>query len=310
MSSTNKRWLNWSIFFKLTEINTATLNVLWFILGSAIAQYAFGTVNWVNVILCLIDVYLFDLAVNIADNYYDYEHALDKKEYAQFTNPIGKFHLPAKGVKKLAWVMYAVSAIPGVFLVMNTGWQVLVMGIIGYFIGIFYTAGKHPINATPVSSLVVTLSISYFIQLVCVYISVYGHQPLTWHMAGIVFLLCLPQTIVFFTMQLGNDACDREEDARNHRYTLAYYIGTPNSIKLIQACLIFGTIWPLVNVFALHIAPAITALSVLTLPIIWMGCRPFFKNPDKQKTFIILVKNTSIFYLTYVVLFALGTWVF
>jgi len=92
------KWLNWSVFYELTEIYTAPLNVMWFILGAAIVQYHVHTVDWINVGLCLAVVFIFDLAVNVADNYYDYLHAHDREDYAQKTNPIGRLHLPAKGV--------------------------------------------------------------------------------------------------------------------------------------------------------------------------------------------------------------------
>ena len=37
-----KKWLTWPVFYELTEIYTAPLNIMWFVLGSAIAQYHFN----------------------------------------------------------------------------------------------------------------------------------------------------------------------------------------------------------------------------------------------------------------------------
>ncbi|MFC6289682.1 prenyltransferase [Levilactobacillus angrenensis] len=301
------RWLTWPVFYELTEIYTAPLNVMWFILGAAIAQYYAGTVNWVNVGLCLLVVFIFDLAVNVADNYYDYQHAHDRAGYAQKTNPVGRLALPETGVARLAWGLYALAAVPGVVLVLRTGWPVAVFGAIGYLIGIFYTAGPRPINATPVSAIVVALAIAFLIQLTCVYVSIYGERPLTWSMVGVTFLLCLPLTLIFFTLQMANDTADRAEDIANHRYTLAYYLGQPGSVRLIQMVVVVGSLWPLVNV-ALGIAPAWTALAVLLLPVMWRGMRPFFAVQDKRRTFMTMVKSASLFFVAYPLLFALGTW--
>lgn len=301
------KWLNWSVFYELTEIYTAPLNVMWFILGAAIAQYHVHTVDWINVGLCLAVVFIFDLAVNVADNYYDYLHAHDREDYAQKTNPIGRLHLPAKGVFWLAWVLYAVAAMPGIVLVMRTGWSVAVFGVVGYLIGIFYTAGPHPINATPVSAAVVALAIAFWIQLTCVYVSIYGQQPLSWSIVGTTFLLCMPLTLIFFTVQLANDTSDRDEDIANHRYTLAVYLGKRRSVRLIQLFLVIGTLWTLVNV-GLGLAPLVTALAVILLPVMWRGMRPFFAIQDKRKTFMAMVKSASLFFIAYPVLFALGTW--
>jgi len=301
------RWLTWPVFYELTEIYTAPLNVMWFILGAAIAQFYAGTVDWVNVGLCLVVVFIFDLAVNVADNYYDYQHAHDRAGYAQQTNPVGRLALPKMGVAQLAWGLYALAAVLGAVLVWRTGWPVAVFGIVGYLIGIFYTAGPRPINATPFSAIIVALAIAFLIQLTCVYVSIYGQRPLTWRMVGVTFLLCLPLTLIFFTLQMANDTADRTEDIANHRYTLAYYLGQRGSVRLIQGVVVVGSLWPLVNV-ALGLAPMWTALAVLLLPVMWRGMQPFFRVQDKRQTFMTMVKSASLFFVAYPLLFALGAW--
>lgn len=303
-----RHWLTWPVFYELTEIYTAPLNIMWFVLGVAIAQFRLGVVNWGNVALCLLIVFIFDLAVNVSDNYYDYLHAHDRTGYAQKTNPIGRLKLPVAGVGKLALTLYLVALIPGIWLVLRTGWLVLLLGVIGYLIGIFYTAGPHPINATPWCETVVALAIAFLIQLTCVVVSTYGVRPLTWATVGVTFLLCLPLTLIFFTLQLANNTADREEDIANHRYTLAYYLGQTGAIRLIQAFLIVGSLWPLVN-WWLRLAPPITGLVVLVLPVMWLGMRPFFAGPDKQRTFMAMVKSASLFFILYPVLFVVGVWV-
>ncbi|RRK11071.1 prenyltransferase [Lactiplantibacillus garii] len=302
-----RKWLTWPVFYELTEIYTAPLNVMWFVLGVAIAQYHLGTVNWFNVGLCLVEVFIFDLAVNVSDNYYDYQHALDRVDYARNTNPIGRLNLPAAGVGRLALGLYLLSLLPGIWLVGRTGWLVLLLGLLGYVIGIFYTAGPHPINATPLCETVVALSIAFLIQLTCVVVSTYGQRPMTWTMVGTTFLLCLPLTLIFFTIQLANNTADRDEDIRNHRYTLAYYLGKPGAVRLIQLFLILGSLWPIVNVL-LGIAPVVTLGAVLLLPFMWRGMRPFFAVQDKKRTFITTVKSASLFFLLYPILFVVGTW--
>ncbi|HAT53873.1 MAG TPA: 1,4-dihydroxy-2-naphthoate prenyltransferase [Lactobacillus sp.] len=303
----NKKWLTWSVFVTLTEIYIAPLNIMWFILGSAIAQYQYGVVNWINVLLCLVDVFIFDLAVNVSDNYYDYVHAADREGYAAHTNPIGRLNLPKHGVWWLAVALYVISPIPGVFLVLRTGWPVLLFGVIGYLIGIFYTAGPYPLNAMPICEAVVAFSITYLIELVCVYISIYGQRPFTWTVAGTTFVLCLPITLLFFTVQLGNNTADLDEDIKNHRHTLAYFIGRKRAVRVMQLLLILGSLWPIVNLL-FGLTPWITVVSVLLLPIMWRGIKPFYAVQDKQKTYMSVIKNTSLFYVGYTTLFAIGAW--
>ncbi len=117
----------------------------------------------------------------------------------------------------------------------------------------------------------------------------------------------MPLTLIFFTVQLANDTSDRDEDIANHRYTLAVYLGKRRSVRLIQLFLVIGTLWTLVNV-GLGLAPLVTALAVILLPVMWRGMRPFFAIQDKRKTFMAMVKSASLFFIAYPVLFALGTW--
>lgn len=298
--------MQWQYVYRLTEIYTAPLNIVWFILGGAIAYQQFGTINLTNILLCLIDVFIFDLAVNVSDNYFDFKHAADQN-YMEQTNPIGKYRLDPKAVGKLAVALYIISAIFGFFLVLRTGWPILLLGIVGYAIGIFYTAGSHPINATPVSETVVALSIAYLIQLVCVYVSIYHANQMTWKVAEVTFMLCLPLTLTFFVLQLANDTSDLDEDIKNNRFTLAYYLGKSGSVRLMKLLMISGIIFPLITVF-LRLAPWPVALSTLLLPILWKGMQPFFRVQDKQKTFLLTVKNMSLFFIVYTLCFVIGTW--
>lgn len=301
-----KKCLSWPVFSELSEINIAPLNVMWFILGATIAYQEYHLVNLVNILLCLADVFLFDLAVNIADNYFDFIHGKDP-HFLQETNPVGRLHLPLTGVRELVILMYAVSALPGLILVYRTGWPVLVMGIIGYIVGIFYTAGPKPLNAMPICEAIVAFFISYFIILVSVYISVYGQQPLTWTLAWRTLLHCLPVTCIFYSWQLSNNTCDLQEDLINGRHTLASYIGVKRSVQLMKSVIMVGMLLPVV-LAVFRIAPWPIALTSLLLPFLWKRLRPFFDHPDKQKTYPILLKNTSLFFIAYILLYAVLIW--
>lgn len=188
--------ITWEAFYNLSEIFIAPLNLIWFIFAGAITYQNFHYVDLINIVLCFIDVFLFDLAVNIADDYFDYKNGKDE-HFLTVTNTIGRMHLSLPAVKKLMITMYILSAIPGIFLVMRTGWQVLLLGIIGYFFGIFYTAGPKPFNATGFCELIVSVMISIFIIEVGVYIGSYNYAPFTWKVLLTTFLKCFPITFLF-----------------------------------------------------------------------------------------------------------------
>ncbi|BDR52582.1 prenyltransferase [Bombiscardovia nodaiensis] len=302
-----RHWLTWPAFVELTEIYTAPLNIVWFAMGASIARYYYGLVNWANLGLCFTAIILFDLAVNITDNYYDYRHARDREGYARHTNVIGRLGLPLKGVFGLGLGLYLLSLIPAFVLVARTGWPIFLLGIVGYALGIFYTAGRFPINATPTGELAVAFSITYLVQLACVCLSVYGRYPLDWVLAGRTFAVCAPVVLIFFTIQLANNVADRDEDIANGRHTLAFYLGVARSLRLMRVLQAVGAVWPLVALLFGWV-PWPAALSCLLLAPMWKGMQPFYVHPSKQQTYFPLIRAASLFFVGYTLLFALGVW--
>lgn len=305
--SKSKHWLDWPTFYALTEIYQVPLNIIWFVFSFGIAYKLFHIVNFFNVALCCVDVMLFDLAVNVADNYFDYIHANDP-HFKQVTNPVGRLHLPLNQVKRLVVIMYVISAIPGLILVYRTGWQVLILGAIGYLIGIFYTAGKYPLNATPICEAIVSFFIAFFIIFVGVYVTIFNIIPLTWVIVGRIFLLCLPLMLVFYAIQLANNTCDLKEDLINGRHTLASFIGRRNSLKLIKILVISGFLMPAILAIFKQV-PWIVGLTSLLLVLFWKQLQKFFQHPDKNTTYLLLFKEIAQFLIAYIVVYTIMAFV-
>lgn len=302
-----KHWLQWSTFVELTEAFTAPLNLAWLLMGACIAQYFYQVVNWVNIGLFLVNIVCFDLAVNITDNYYDYLHAKDREGYAKHTNVMGRLNLPLRGVWLLGLSLYLLSLVPAVILLWRAGWSLLPLGIVGYGLGIFYAAGPFPINATPLCEAAASVGITYMVQLVCVCSAVAPHYSLSWDLAGKTFMVCLPVVLIAFTLQLANNVADLDEDIKNGRYTLAFYLGRPRSLLLMRILQVVGGLWPLVNWLS-NVSPWPVLITIpLMLPMFW-GMRPFYANPDKERTFFPLVKAASVYFVGYTIFLAIGVW--
>jgi 1,4-dihydroxy-2-naphthoate octaprenyltransferase len=307
MSNSNKSWLNWPVFYALTEVYQVPLNIIWFIFSFGIAYNYYHLINGLNLFLVCLDVMLFDIAVNAADNYFDYMHATDQ-HFREVTNPVGRLQMPLNSVKKLVVLLYVISAIPGLFLVYRTGWQVLAMGIIGYFIGIFYTAGPKPLNATPFCEAIVSFFIAFFIVLVGVYVTIYQQVQLTWPMIINVFLLCLPLLFVFYALQLANNSCDLREDLANGRHTLASFIGQKRGFSLVKVLVILGYLMPLL-LLGLKLVKWPVALTSLLLLLCWPKINAFFQHPVKNTTYLLLFKQLALFLIAYILIYVITAFI-
>lgn len=305
MQESTKSWLTWPIFYTLSEIYQVPLNIIWFILSGAIAYHEFHTVNLINIFLCCLDVMIFDLAVNVADNYFDYRHGKDP-HFLTVSNPVGRLKLPIKKVRNLMIILYLISVIPGIILVARTHWSVLILGVIGYFVGIFYTAGKFPINATPFCEAVVAFFISFFIVFVGVYVAVYPHLVISFDTIGQIFAICLPLMIIFYALQLANNVCDLEEDLINGRKTMASFVGKKRGFQVIKVLIIIGMIMPLILAVT-HLIPPVTGLVSLWILPTLRNTRNFFTNPDKETTYLHFLKELSVFLILYIMTYTLCT---
>ena len=74
------------VFLELVEIKAKTASVLPFLLGVCFSYYYYHSLNWANLLLFFIAMFLFNMSVDAWDNYNDYHNALDKEEYKQKTS--------------------------------------------------------------------------------------------------------------------------------------------------------------------------------------------------------------------------------
>ena len=144
--------------------------------------------------------------------------------------------------------------------------------------------------------------ISVFIIEVGVYVAICGQYTFTWTTFLTTLLKCLPIFFLFFATQLANNTCDLREDLINGRKTFAIYLGTKKSVYLLKILTILGFITPIL-LAAINQIRWLNTLVVLITPFLWKNLQTFFNNPDKHKTYMIFIKNESLYFTIYIGLF-------
>ena len=210
--------MSWKIFAELVELKAKTASVFPFILGVSYAWYHYREVKWWAMGVFFVAMFLFNMAVDILDNYMDYHNATDVHDYREETNIIGRENLSLSLVRRMMIGMIVVSAAIGIVLASQTSWVILVLGIISYSVGIFYSAGPRPLSSLPVGEVASGITMGFIIPLICVYLNVYDRQAFNWSFVGDVFLMSLPAVFAIANLMLANNTCDLEEDELNERY--------------------------------------------------------------------------------------------
>jgi len=121
--------MNLTVFLELVEFKAKTASILPFFIGICFSLYNFHKLHLGLVLLYFVAMVIFNMAVDILDNYNDYHHATEIHDYREKTNIIGREGLDLKLVFRMMMGMIIVSALIGIGMSFIVGWPFLVMGL-------------------------------------------------------------------------------------------------------------------------------------------------------------------------------------
>lgn len=293
------------IFAELVELKAKTASIFPFLMGFLYSWYHYNQIYWGNMLIFFISMVLFNMAVDIMDNYMDYHNATDVHDYKHETNIIGRENLSLSLVRNMMWGFIMVSALMGIYLASQTSWVILWLGMFSYAMGIFYSAGPKPLSSLPVGEVTSGLTMGVVIPLICVYLNIYDIVPFDWHLIGSVTMMSLPAAFSIANLMLANNTCDVEEDILNNRHTLVSYIGKKKAVTLFQILVIATFVAATISVI-FKIVPLTLLLLWAIFPKVWQNTKAYSKEQIKTKTFPLAIKNLAMVVTVQVVLFFIG----
>lgn len=293
------------IFAELVELKAKTASIFPFLMGFLYSWYHYNQIYWGNMLIFFISMVLFNMAVDIMDNYMDYHNATDVHDYKHETNIIGRENLSLSLVRNMMWGFIIVSALMGIYLASQTSWVILWLGMFSYAMGIFYSAGPKPLSSLPVGEVTSGLTMGVVIPLICVYLNIYDIVPFNWHLIGSVTMMSLPAAFSIANLMLANNTCDVEEDILNNRHTLVSYIGKKKAVTLFQLLVIATFVAATISVI-FKIVPLTLLLLWAIFPKVWQNTKAYSKEQIKTKTFPLAIKNLAMVVAVQVVLFFIG----
>lgn len=297
--------MTFKIFAELVELKAKTASIFPFLMGFLYSWYHYNQIYWGNMLIFFISMVLFNMAVDIMDNYMDYHNATDVHDYKHETNIIGRENLSLSLVRNMMWAFIIISALMGIYLASQTSWVILWLGMFSYAMGIFYSAGPKPLSSLPVGEVTSGVTMGIIIPLICVYLNIYDIVPFDWHLIGSVTMMSLPAAFSIANLMLANNTCDVEEDILNNRHTLVSYIGKKKAVKLFQVLVIATFVAATVSAI-FKIVPLTLLLLWIIFPKIWQNTKAYSKEQIKLKTFPLAIKNLAMVVSVQVVLFFIG----
>ena len=293
------------IFFELVEIKAKTASVLPFLIGLCYSYYHYGQIHLGYVAIYFIAMFIFNMAVDILDNYNDFKNATDVHDYKEKTNVIGRENLSLVTIRWMIISMILFSAGLGIWLASQVGWPLLWMGLYCYLVGIFYSSGPRPLSSLPLGEFFSGFTMGMMIALITVYLN--ASDIFQWQAQELlnIAVIALPNTMWIANLMLANNICDLEEDRNNNRYTLVHYLGKPRALKLFVLLNAIALISIGASVL-LKIAPVTVLLSYLIVPFIWKQTNIFLQKQEKLVTFSTAIKILAIVSTVQVLTYFIG----
>jgi 1,4-dihydroxy-2-naphthoate octaprenyltransferase len=234
------------VFFELVEIRTKLASLFPFLVGLLFSAFFFGQVNGENMILFFLAMLVFDMATTAINNLMDFKKAKND-DYQENTNILGVAKLSEKKVSYLIYSMITFSSLVGLYLTYKTSLLLLAMGGLCFLIGIFYTFGPVPLSRMPLGEIFSGVTMGFGIFFITIYLNIFdlgildfiirdGQILLHIQIKALIAIIwaSVPMIFTIANIMLANNLCDLEQDISNHRYTLPYYIGRENGVKLFQ----------------------------------------------------------------------------
>lgn len=293
-------------FFNFTRIQTLPAALLSPIAGCLFAFWYFGSFHFWPTLLFFIGLASINLFVSAWNNLMDYQKALDP-EYKKWNIIVAKSINP-KLALNICLALLAIDVVVGLIVLFLTNLAILPIGGLCFLIAIFYTYGPFAFSRFPLGEILAGLCEGFFDFFLAVYINSYDkgyffiNFDRNWFMTWtwdfkillpilLVGLMCFVQN---FNIMFSDNICDLEQDIRNERYTLPYYLKIPLSLEVFTGLYLFAGLCILIAI-ALGILPIWSLLmSIIALKVI-PNIKKFRAKQSKSETFHLQIDNLMLF---------------
>lgn len=294
-------------YMKLSQIEYVSTSFFPGFMGILYAWYNYGTFHLGFSLLGLLTVGLFQLAISLRDNYLDYYVAENKEETPIQEMILDDERIALKDIRSAYYVTGFAALIVGLLLALQTSYLLLLVVVAGALIGVLYTYGPVPLSSTPFGDFFIGLTYGFGIFFALFYSNAFQVFLLNWATFSQLFIATIPTAITVMTVSLANNISDLEEDIKDNRFTLPYYIGVDKALIVFQSFYYVGYIAIILSI-VFGTFPRMVALSLLTFPYVSKNIRIFLNEQEKETTFLTTLINSIVIPVPLILTFFIGAW--
>ena len=286
-------------WIKETRPQFLILSPVLVLLGTAVAWSNKGGISWLNFALTTFGLILAHISVNVLNDYFDFKSGIDAKTvptpFSGGSGILPKGLLRPESVFRFGLLSLAGAFVIGLYLTYISGWQLLILVLIGGLVIFFYTSflTKWLIGELWAGLGLGTLPVigTYFIQ--------------TGNFNFEILIVSLIPGFLTANLLLLNEFPDLEADRQGGRHNLVTTFGRKKTVffyagimSLAYFCIILGSIF--------KILPLPALLSLIPVFFASKAAGITFKNYDNIEKLILAMKFNVITILGTDIMLAAG----
>lgn len=292
------------LWLKATRAPFLTATLVPIILGSAMAWHDFGAFSWPLFFLALIGAVFIHLGVNLSNDYFDHISGNDEANktptmFSGGSRVIQENLIPAKNILTAAILFFLFGTIIGIYLnFILPGNVVIILGAIGIFLGLFYTAPPFKLGYKGIGEIITGIGFGPLMVL-----GAYFVQAQTLTLSS--FFVSIPVAILVALILFINEFPDYEADKKVNKKTLVVLLGKKFSVNVYIVFLLLAYILVIVGTIS-KIMPYYALIVFFTLPLAYTAIKTLVKNYDKIEELLPANKATIALHLVFGILLAVG----
>lgn len=244
-------------WYRATRPRVFTATYVPIFLAGAVALQN-GVFRIVPFLLALIGTLALQTGANLVNEYFDYVRGADELKQAGQGMTIKHNILSPREVLIGAVVTIVVGSLIGIYLVSQSGSLLWIIGILGVFAAITYTAGPFPLAYNGLGELTAGVVFGPLVVIGAYYV-------MDTNISFNLVLISLPIGFMVAAILHANNIRDYEADKAVNKRTTTVLFGL-SFAKKEYAVLVFGAYVGVGLLVIFNIAPPLALLALLTLP--------------------------------------------
>ena len=256
---------------------TATLISI--LLGSVLAWHDTGLFSWSLFFLILIAALFIHAGTNLSNDFYDHLSKNDEVNktptaFSGGSRIIQDKLISAKQILTAAVIFFGLGSLMGLYLNSTLpGNTILIIGILGLFLGFFYTAPPFKLGYNGVGELAVGLGFGPLVVLASYFVQ-------TQTLSLTTFFISIPIGILMALVLYVNEFPDYKADKQVSKNTLVVLLGKKTSVNIYILLLFLTFILVIIGILN-NIFPNYLLITLLTLPLAFIAIKTLLKNYNK-----------------------------